>query len=540
LLFGQGAFPINAQTGDGQSSVAQALQSDSGGPTFRVIAREVLFDVVALQGRDQPVLDLTSADFQVSEKSVFADLDSMNQRELRKTATPAEREVITSLLIVDSNAPQPSGDDAWGGLQITTSCLERSTQHYRVAVRPGPDAWRSGYHTVVISTTRPDIKLFYRHQYYVGLTEPPADPPIAKSELVNKLLVQASCNYPELPPSISLRARFIDSGKTGVLRYSVAIDANSLSFVIMAGNGTAGIDRHVGLDYGVCNFDNRGLPINFFHASLEKVLSSAEYARALDRGFSHVVEFATPEHIAMTRIVVRDRATGNLGAVDVPFPNAEPAPAIEESPAAAQTAADLEALQNYQNFDWASDGRPQAPLIMRPPQGPFGSFGSIVPAAHSFCGDVYELPHSSLSLPDFRALDPIGAVYASALDVPDQIFLNTAGIPGVTPRTNLFGIDYHGSFWIMTPGDYKFLMLSDDGAILRIDDKKVIDLDGLHMAQGISGKIHLDAGRHSIEVPYYQGAVNAVALELWVKPPGMRSWTLFDMNDYAPTVSNED
>src|ERR1035437_9111327 len=521
--------------------LATGEQHDSSTATFRITTREVLVDVIALHGRDQPVLDLTPADLQVSEASVPLDLDSTDKHQRPTTTTPAERETITSLHIVDPNAPQPTGDDAGGGFQITASCLERSTQHYRLAFRPGPDGWCSGYHTVVISTTRPGVKLFYRHQYYVGLTEPPAKPPVIQSETVDKLLLQASCYYPGTPPSISLRARFIDTGRTDVIRYSVAIDAGSLSFVTLGRNGPdVGINRHVALDYGVCNFDTRGLPINFFHAPLEKVLSSAEYARALDRGFPHILEFPAPEHIAMTRVVVWDRATGNLGAVDVAFPRPEQAPAMQAAPAAAQTAADLKTIQDYLNLDWATDGHPQGTLIMRPPKGPIGSFGSIVPALHSFCGDVYELPHSSLSVPDFRELDPIGSVHASALDVPDQIFLNTAGITGVTPRTNLFGIDYHGVLWITIPGDYDFLMLSDDGAILRIDDKKVIDLDGLHMAEGHTGRIHLDVGRHSIEVPYYQGAVNAVALELWVKPPGARSWTLFDMNDYSPPASDTD
>jgi hypothetical protein len=156
-----------------------------------------------------------------------------------------------------------------------------------------------------------------------------------------------------------------------------------------------------------------------------------------------------------------------------------------------------------------------------------------VAAPHAFCGDVYELPKQTPTLPDFRELDPIGSLFTAALDVPDQSFSNTNGIPGVTPRTNLFGIDYHGVFWIENPSEYQFLMVSDDGAILRIDDKRVIDLDGLHMAQGRFGSIHLDAGRHTIEVPYYQGAVNAVALELWVRIPGERSWALFDLRDYS-------
>jgi PA14 domain len=512
----------------------RASQDDSDAPIFRINAREVIIDLIALHGRDEPVLDLTPADLQISESSVAPGLDPTEKPERRKGNARAERETIASLQLVDLDTPQDSDDDARGGFEITASCLERSTRHYRLAFRAGPDAWRSGYHMVVISTTRRGVKLFFRHQYYIGLTEPPEKPLDLQDEAIKRLLLRAACYYPATPPSISLRARFIDTGRTDVLRYSVAIDSDSLSFVTVGATGLdAGIDRHVALDYGICNFDRGGRPVSFFHAPVEKVLSSAEYARALDRGFPHLLEFPAPQPIAMTRVVVRDRATGNLGAVEVAHPTPEPPAGLQEAPAAAQTAADLNRIEAYEKLGWSRDADSQQPLIVRPAEGPIGSFGSIVPAPHAFCGDVYELPHSSLSLPDFRELDPIGSLYTSALDVPDQIFENTSGIPGVTPRTNLFGIDYHGVLWVTNPGNYQFLMISDDGAILRIDDKEVIDLDGLHMAEGKSGKIHLDAGRHTIAVPYYQGAVNAVALELWIKPPGAHTWALFDIDDFA-------
>lgn len=171
---------------------------------------------------------------------------------------------------------------------------------------------------------------------------------------------------------------------------------------------------------------------------------------------------------------------------------------------------------------------------MFPPEGPIGSFGSVIPAANSFCGDVYELGASRF-LPDFRELDPIGSLYTRSLDVPDQVFINTDGIPGVTPRTNLFGIDYHAAFWIRKPGDYEFRMISDDGSMLWIDDRRLIDLDGLHLAIGARGKIRLDPGRHTIHVPYYQGDITFVALLLWVRPPGERDWQVFDLRNFAPT-----
>jgi hypothetical protein len=359
-------------------------------------------------------LDLTPEDLQVSEIPAPAEKDSTKKHRWTKTKIIATSDTITGLHLVDPNGRQLSDDDARGGIQITANCLERSTRHYRLAFRPGPDGWNSGNHTVVIETKRPGVKLFYRHQYYVGLTELPASPPVSESE------------------AIKLRARLIDSGGTDVLRYAVTIDADSLSFVTLGENGReVGIDRHVAIDYGVCNFNSRGLPISFFNAPLEKVVSSAEYARALARGFAHVLEIPAQEHMAMTRVVVWDRATGNLGAVDVPSQRPEKVDALQETPAAAQTASDLKALENSLDYGWARDpyGQ-QMPLIMQPPQGPIGSFGSIVAASHSFCGDVYELPHTSSNLPDFRELDPIGSLYTSTLDVPDQNFENTSGLPG--------------------------------------------------------------------------------------------------------------
>ncbi|WP_348265168.1 PA14 domain-containing protein [Telmatobacter sp. DSM 110680] len=519
------------------SSAPRPLQPDTGIAIVRVTTREVLIDLIALSGRDQPVLDLKLADLQVSES--FVSLDSPNAP--HPATVSLEPETITSLRVVDPSAPQPSSDDSRSGFQIAGSCLELSTPHYQIAFHPGPDASQSGYHRVVISAKRSGIRLFYRHQYYVGLKEPLVKPPVVQSEAINKLLLQAACYHPQIPASISLRPRFIESGRTDVIRYSVAIDADSLSFVTLERNGNnAGIDRLVALDYGVCNLDNRGLPISFSQAPLEKVLTSGEYARALDRGFPHILEFPAPEHIAITRFVVRDRQTGNLGVVEAAFPGVAQGPIVHISPPATQTATDLKAIEAWRNLDSIKDanGRSLNPLNMRPEPEPIGSFGSIVPAPHSFCGDVYDLSDRPEDLPDFRESDPIVSLYTSTLDVPNQIFSNLTRIPGQPPGTIPFGIDYHGVFWVKLPGDYHFLLLSDDGATLRVDDKKLIDIDGLHPAQPASARIHLDAGRHSIDVPHFENAEGAFALELWVKPHGAHSWSVFDMNDYSPPAPN--
>lgn len=504
-------LPLNAFPQNGQSSSDNLSEStaparttvDLNVPTLRITTREVLVDLIALDRHNQPVLDLKPDELQVSER---AELEKVDSRKKKRKNDPIPRlsvTPITSLSMFDPNNPTSTQHEARTGFRLLASCLVRSTVHYLLAFHPGPDAWTSGFHHIDISTTRPDTKLFYRHQYYVGLAPGAPDRPSVERGQVNRILQQSACYYPVTPLSITLQARLIDSGRTDVFRYLVSVDASSLSFLTMDGDSKgrnlAGIDRRIELDYGTCNFDEDGKPRSYFHAPLDKVLSSADYARALDRGFPHILEFPAPANIALTRVVLRDRATGNLGAADVILPERE-----------------HDATMNHEMI---------------------GSFGSIVPAPHSFCGDVYEMPEPSDHLPDFGELDPIGSIYTPALNVANQFFSNSSGIPGVTPRTNLFGIDYHASFWVQNPGEYQFRMASDDGAILQIDDRKVIDLDGLHQVNQASAGIYLEAGLHTIHVPYYQGAPVSVALQLSVKPPAASRWTIFDLNDYATPMA---
>lgn len=484
--------------------------------TFHVTTRDVVVDVIAVDGHDRPIPDLRPADLTVFDQPSHQ----------KRAAGRPER--IVSLSAVDPYGQSSAGGvPAHKGFRMLPTCLDRFAPHYLLAYHPGAEAWTPGIHQVLIRSSRRGVHLYYRHSYYVGSTTPPPDFMPLTGEQLTQELRRDACDHASTPLSIGLSARLIDTDQAGLLRFSAAVDADSLAFVSLSDNG-----RRVQLDYAVCNFSSSGKPINFFTAAVDRDLSPVEFARAQAHGFPHLLEFPAPQHLGMSRFLVRDRATGNIGLADVVFYGDEEVEPLD--PAALRAAKiDQTAAQTAMQLRESAEAIGVDIWNGQPPPGPLGSFGSVVPNTHAFCGDVYELGKLPARLPDFRSLDPVGSIYTTALVVPDQNFAVTTGIPGVTGRTDDFGIDYHADFWVKDPGVYRFQLMSDDGALLIVDDKTVIDLDGLHTARSAVGQISLDSGRHSIHVPYYQGAPSAVTLLLWVKPPGS-DWKLFDLDDFAP------
>src|SRR5258708_30549955 len=50
-------------------------------------------------------------------------------------------------------------------------------------------------------------------------------------------------------------------------------------------------------------------------------------------------------------------------------------------------------------------------------------------------------------IPDFWNLEPIGSIYAHALNVVDQDVTGAVGLPGASHSVMWFGADYHGEFY---------------------------------------------------------------------------------------------
>jgi outer membrane protein OmpA-like peptidoglycan-associated protein len=175
------------------------------------------------------------------------------------------------------------------------------------------------------------------------------------------------------------------------------------------------------------------------------------------------------------------------------------------------------------------------PSSTAPCAAPAHPFGSAERTAVSMEGRIYDLPQGAGQLPDFSQLKSVGSIYTSAWDVAPRSF--TDGFPGVTDRFEWFAIDYQGSIYVPATGAYHFRLGSDDGAILYLDGREVINNDHMHPYMEAQGDAQLTQGMHAFRLSYFQGPRDFVGLRLWVTPPGGVQ-KIFELADFDKDVAD--
>ncbi len=91
------------------------------------------------------------------------------------------------------------------------------------------------------------------------------------------------------------------------------------------------------------------------------------------------------------------------------------------------------------------------------------------------------------------------------------------------PYRSPFGIEWEGYLCIPQKGIYQFATKSDDGSVVYINGKRVVDNDDIHAVRYISGLIPLDEGLHHVRIKYFDGGGGAIMEFLWTPPGGNES-----------------
>ena len=151
--------------------------------------------------------------------------------------------------------------------------------------------------------------------------------------------------------------------------------------------------------------------------------------------------------------------------------------------------------------------------------GGLGIFGTEVKPGHGLVGQVYVPGEAILRMPDFDSLVPVYTFVTANLDVPRRYY--TAGFPTPEMQSVIenFAIRFRAELEINIPGVYVFELSSDDGSQLYIDGSLVVDNDGIHPTRSRQGRIRLGTGIHAVEIHYFQGPREAIALQWFYQPP---------------------
>lgn len=95
-------------------------------------------------------------------------------------------------------------------------------------------------------------------------------------------------------------------------------------------------------------------------------------------------------------------------------------------------------------------------------------------------------------IPDFSSLPIVAAGNTNTFELSQSLVSDN------------FGFQFRGFVNIPVDGNYTFYTSSDDGSKLYIGSQIVVDNDGLHGTQEVSGSINLRAGKHAIRVDYFE------------------------------------
>jgi mono/diheme cytochrome c family protein len=111
-------------------------------------------------------------------------------------------------------------------------------------------------------------------------------------------------------------------------------------------------------------------------------------------------------------------------------------------------------------------------------------------------------------VPEFKKLKPTEAGEVYGVDV------------SLARRGNDFAMSFDSFLRIDQVGEYRFHLHSDDGSNLFVDDKLVVDNDGVHAPAERSGAARMTAGMHPFHVGFFQGG-GGFELRVDIEGPGL-------------------
>ncbi len=208
-----------------------------------------------------------------------------------------------------------------------TKAMNQGLMYYEISYSPKSASWITGYHRIMVKTTRKGVRLSYRHGYYADNNDfsrrKPNPNKARKKTKRDSELQSVACDDGMTATSLPLVANAVKPDRPGEAKYFLTVDSKQLTFIPQKDGG-----RKLQLDFAVCTFDTAGLPLRYMQDDAEQTLNQDEFQDVLAHGFPHAVELVPPGNLGELRLVVRDAQSGVVGSLDMdyaPFVAIDPA-----------------------------------------------------------------------------------------------------------------------------------------------------------------------------------------------------------------------
>jgi hypothetical protein len=143
LASSQTAPPPESQSSPSQQQAVDKARSAEAPFILKMTAREVVVEVVAIDRHNHPVRDLKESDFQIFEAAIHSQRTPRN---------------LSAFHLIDPASPESRIDAPSAGFRVASGgCATGKTFHYELAYQPSPDGLTSGYHEILVTTSRPHV-----------------------------------------------------------------------------------------------------------------------------------------------------------------------------------------------------------------------------------------------------------------------------------------------------------------------------------------------------------------------------------------------
>ena len=208
---------------------------------------------------------------------------------------------------------EQTGGEAFVGTNDLKLAMKRSiddgSTYYTLAYAPDKIDPETAFHKIAVKTTLPDVKLAYRRGYYSAGQKVP--------EVAVGAAALRGALQPGMPPAtmVFFTATVLPPDATHKdVRIQYVVNPNTITFQDVPDN-----KKRIVLDCIAIAYDKEGHEVGHASDTLDGAIQAAAYETVMARGVPAKQEITLPAGVYNLRLGIMDRASQQIGTLDVPL-----------------------------------------------------------------------------------------------------------------------------------------------------------------------------------------------------------------------------